>query len=284
MKLYKQTEKIVPDFSMEKFLEQYSTSSVVSLESVDLFLAKVKDSLQAGVAKVYSDEPRYIEEMLSNKRATIVKAREVKFQYFGQETVSKPESFSGYYTQYLKELLAVSNEVSHATDYLLDTLKMTVGTFINEYNDDKHDQIYGAVAYSNAAKKIDSHKKAIADYFKAPAGKVKTQVKDILKSLQDMEVLYGQMEPIAEIFTDAKIKALGTKISSVTDMVDALVQVNMTSGVLTKKKDSKEKLLTAIHTTAEYVEYYHALLAHWVFFCKAFTDLTKALEKFPSQS
>lgn len=282
MKLYKQTEKIVLDFSTEKFLEQYSTSPVVSLESVDLFLAKVKDSLQAGVAKVYSDEPRYIEEMLSNKRTTIVKAREVKFQYFAQETVSKPESFSGYYTQYLKELLVVSNEVSHATDYLLDTLKMTVGTFINEYNDDKHDQIYGAVAYSNAAKKIDSHKKTIANYFKAPPGKVKTQVKDILKSLQDIEPLYGQMESIAEIFTDAKVKAMGIKISSVTDMVDALVQVNMTSGVLTKKKDSKEKLLNAVHTTAEYVEYYHALLAHWVFFCKAFTDLTKALGKFPS--
>lgn len=282
MKLYKQTEKIVLDFSTEKFLEQYSTSPVVSLESVDLFLAKVKDSLQAGVAKVYSDEPRYIEEMLSNKRATIVKAREVKFQYFAQETVSKPESFSGYYTQYLKELLVVSNEVSHATDYLLDTLKMTVGTFINEYSDDKHDQIYGAVAYSNAAKKIDSHKKTIANYFKAPPGKVKTQVKDILKSLQDIEPLYGQMESIAEIFTDAKVKAMGIKISSVTDMVDALVQVNMTSGVLTKKKDSKEKLLNAVHTTAEYVEYYHALLAHWVFFCKAFTDLAKSLEKFPS--
>ncbi len=67
-------------------------------------------------------------------------------------------------------------------------------------------------------------------------------------------------------------------------MVDALVQVNMTSGVLTKKKESKDKLLNAIHTTAEYVEYYHALLAHWVFFCKAFTDLTQALEKFPTQS
>lgn len=284
MKLYNQTDKIVPNVSMEKFLEQYATSSVISTESVDLFLAKVKDSLQAGVAKVYSDEPRYIEEMLSNKRTTIVKAREVKFQYFAQETVSKPESFSGYYTQYLKELLVVSNEVSHATDYLLDTLKMTVGTFINEYNDEKQDQIYGAVAYSNAAKKIESHKKSISNYFKAPAGKVKTQVKDVLKSLQDMEVLYSQMEPISEIFTDAKVKALGRKISSVTDMVDALVQVNMTSGVLTKKKESKDKLLNAIHTTAEYVEYYHALLAHWVFFCKAFTDLTQALEKFPTQS
>lgn len=284
MKLYNQTDKIVPNVSMEKFLEQYATSSVISTESVDLFLAKVKDSLQAGVAKVYSDEPRYIEEMLSNKRVTIVKAREVKFQYFAQETVSKPESFSGYYTQYLKELLVVSNEVSHATDYLLDTLKMTVGSFINEYNDEKQDQIYGAVAYSNAAKKIESHKKSIANYFKAPAGKVKTQVKDVLKSLQDMEVLYSQMEPISEIFTDAKVKALGRKISSVTDMVDALVQVNMTSGVLTKKKESKDKLLNAIHTTAEYVEYYHALLAHWVFFCKAFTDLTQALEKFPTQS
>lgn len=283
MKLYNQKETITLDISTEKFLENYSTSAVVSTESVQLFFAKVKDTLHSAVAKVYSENPRYVDDMLSNKRAAIVKAREVKFQYFSQEVVNIPEAFDGYYTQYVTTLLNVAGEVSHTTDTLLDTLKMTVGTFINEYREEKLDQIYGSVAYKAAQDKMPSHKKAVAEYFKAPHGKVKGKVKDVLKSLQDLEVIYAQMQPLAELFSDNNIKALGMKIASVTDMVDTLVQVNMTSAVLNKKKDAKEKLLQAIHTTAEYVEYYHALLANWVFFCKAYSDLTEALTSFPSQ-
>lgn len=284
MKLYTAKESVVFDISTEKFLENYANSNVMSLESIDLFFAKLKDKFSSMVVSITDDHPRYVSQTLSNKRAAIVQSRSVKFQYFGQEVVSKPESFKGYYTMFLKDLLAVSNEVQSSTHQLLETLKMAVGGFINDYSEDKADQIYGYVLFNDAGKKLPQHKKTVASYFTAPIGKVKTEVKDVLKSLADIEVLYGQIEPISDIFSEKNVENMGRAISSVTDIIDSLVQVNMTTGILTKKQDNKEKLLNAIHTTAEYVEYYHALLAYWVFYCKAFNDLTEALIKFPTET
>lgn len=283
MKLFSKNNPYVPQISTEQFLQNYSTSRVVSCESVSLFFAKIKDSLQGAVATVSSTEPRYVEAALADKNTAIVKSRTVRLQFFGGTIVSKPESFSGHYVEYLKELNAVSTEVSAMSSKLLDTLKMTVGTFVNEYHEDKVDQIYGQVLYADATKKLPSHKKAIAAYFTAPAGKVTTEVKDVLRSMQDIQVLYAGIESIAETFSEKNVETMGLRIQSVTDMVDTLIQVNVSTGVLTRRLEYKEKLLNAIHITAEYVEYYHALLANWVFYCKSFSELTKALNEFPSQ-
>ena len=48
-----------------------------------------------------------------------------------------------------------------------------------------------------------------------------------------------------------------------------------------ERDELKKQLVSAIHTTAESVEYYYALYANTLFLAKAFTELTQALNNFP---
>lgn len=269
--------------SVDQFKDMYVNSRVVSSESVSLFFAKVQDSFSDALATVTSTQTKYVQEALSQKRAAMLQAREVKFQFFRHEVLSKPESFDGHYTEYLKALIPCATAMSKETPHLIETLKMTVATFINEYSDEKVDQIYGHVVYQNATKALPGYKKEIGSYFKAPSGKFKTTAGDVMKSMQDIEVLFGQAEVLSLVFTEKAVDNLAREVQSVTDLIDSLVQVNITSGVLNRSGPAKQRLIDAIHITAEYVEYYHALLAQWVFYCKAFNELTTALVKFPTQ-
>lgn len=257
---------------------------MVSSESVGLFLAKVQDKFTSTLGGISSDQSKYVQETQSNRRAAIVKSKQVKLQYFRHEVVSKQDSYSGYYTEYLKTLNASARTVDSKTRILLETLKMTVGTFINEFNDEKIDQIYGHVIYLDATKSLPSYKSNIAQFFNAPSGKVKTHVEDVIKSMQDIETLYGQIDTLGQLFSPEKVKEVQQQVQSVTDLIDSLVQININSGVLNRSVNCKKHLIEAIHITAQYVEYYHALLANWVFYCKAFNELTVALVKFPTES
>lgn len=283
MKLYQRDTHFQPQVTAEQFAHQYRHAGVVSAEGLSLFFAKVQDSFASVMGSLDPEQARYVQETMDHQRAATLQAKQVKLQYFRHEVVSKPESFEGYYTEYLKVLYPCAKAVDSQTRQLLETLKMAVGTFINEYNDEKIDQVYGHVTFAAAQKSLPGYKKDVAQFFTAPAGKVKTQVEKVLKSMQDIEVLYAQVTPLAQIFTPSAVEALQQQVQSVTDLVDSLVQVNMTSGVLNKSVASKQHLIDAIHITAQYVEYYHALLAHWVFYCKAFNELTTALVAFPTQ-
>jgi hypothetical protein len=283
MKLYTHAPSFVPEQSPEQFQHLYHHNKVVSTESVSLFFAKIQDSFSGALKTISSDETRYVQEALSKERAAILQARQVKFQFFRHEVISKPESFQGYYTEYLKEAIPVAQAVSAQSALLVETLKMTVATFINEYNDERVDQIHGHVVYVNAAKSLPEHKKKMGSYFKAPSGKVKTTAEKVMKSMNDVEPLFGQAKVLAAVFSEANVIKLQREVQSVSDLIDTLIEVNLDSGVLSRSAPAKERLIDAIHLTAQYVEYYHVLLAQWVFYCKAFNDLTTALVKFPTQ-
>lgn len=280
MKLYDKQPPFQCDISMEQFCAHYASSKTVSTESVELFLAKVKDSFSSVALKLDPVQDRFRMESESRRRATVVAAREVKFSNFRHEVVSKPESFSGYYTEYLKDFHPTAFALETMCSKLLDTLQLTLGTFINDYSDEKVTHIFGHIEYEKAKKILPSLQMSLSHYFKAPAAKVRSRVEDVLKSMQDFEVLYAQGDKVAQVLSISNVERMQKLVASTTDLVDALIQVNMGNGVLTRYEDSKKQLVDAIHLCAKYVELYHATLARWVFYSKSFNDLTASLEKF----
>lgn len=282
MKLYTPTAPYQLNQSLEQFRTMYVSHQSVSTESVSLFFAKVKDTFTDKLASLTSEHSKYAQNALSEKRAIVLLAKQIKFQAFSAEVVSKPEAFDGYYTEYLKQLIVSARFTSEKTFHLIETVRMSVATFINEASDHKVDQIYGHVVYKDAAKALPEDKKAVAKFFTAPAGKVKARAGDVLKSMQDFEVLFGQSLELTELFSDQSVKSLQTEVQSLTELIDTLIEVNMTSGVLNTSAANKQELIDAIYLTAQYVEYYHSLLANWVFYCKAFSELKSSLSKMPS--
>lgn len=282
MKLYTPAVPYQLNQSLEQFRSIYMSHKSVSTESVSVFFAKVKDTFTDKLANLTQEHSKYAQGAMDQKRAVLLLAKEVKFQYFSAEVVNKPESFDGYYTEYLKELIATGTFIASQTPYLIETVRMSVATFINEGNDNKVDQIYGHVVYKDAIKSLPKHKEAVAKFFTSPSGKFKARAGDVLKSMQDFEVLFAQAEQLGKIFNDQSVKTLQAEVQSLTELIDTLIQVNMTSGVLNKSSTNKQELIDAIYLTAQYVEYYHALLANWVFYCKAFSELKTALVKMPS--
>ena len=282
MKLFANDPPYTLTQSACQFKQMYASSSVVSTESISLFFAKVQDSFSDALDSVVSPKEQYVLEALSQKRVALLQAKQVKFQDFSHEVVSKPELFQGYYTDYLKAMLLCVQEVAKKTEHLIETLRMTVATFINEYSDDKVDQIFGAIVYQNATKSLPDYKSQLTKFTKAPSGKFKTKAGDVLKSLQDIPTLFSQVELIESVFSKEGVARIQQQVHAVSELIDSLVEVNLTSGVLTRSEHSKQKLIEAIHITAQYVEYYHVLLAQWVLYCKAFNELTQALIKFPT--
>lgn len=284
MKLYDRKTSFHREVTLESFVRDYATLKVVSAESAHLFLSKVQDSFRSVAIKLDPEHERFRQDAWMRQRAATARAKEISFNQFRHERLSKPESFKGYYTEYLKDLYQTSFELSTQCTVLVETLQMALGVFINENVDDKVTQIYGRMVFEGAAKKLPALQKALAGYFKAPAGQVKSLASELLRSMQDIETLYSLGEQVSRVYTPGAVQDMERKVSATADLVDALVQVNLGNGVLTRYAHGKQQLVEAIHVTAKYVECYHAALAHWVFYCKCFNDLTEQVVQYESQS
>lgn len=280
MKLFNKTDKFELNLSQEKFVQYHSSASVLSTESLAVFLSQVKDTF-SGVTRTFdAGTQRFFKEVDSSRFETIARAKEVKFVNFRHEVVAKPEQFKGYYLDYAKQLSVSAETVSELVDTMLSSLKLAVSTFINEYSPDKGDILYGQKSFTEGTKLLDSEKQEVAKFFKAPAAKVRDQVQNLMRSNADFEQIYLQFDTLKKIYTDDRHAEIERHVKSTTELVDVLIDLNVKSAVLNKNDELKKQLVSAIHSTASAVEYHYALYANTLFLAKAFKELTQSLNNF----
>lgn len=271
-----------PSFSMESFVEYHGNALVLSLESFDEFFAKTKDHLTSlGKVLTMSGEDKAVTEALSNRFETTTKANKVKLNDFRHAIISKPEGFKGFYIDYLRALIEVSEEVAESTHRSLSALKIGVAGFINEYSDGQADNFYGYHYFKKEKKIIEDAKKTIGGFFKAP-GKVKTNPDEVIKGMADIPLLYQTLEQLSTKLNKESVKKVDKETESVTVLIDVLIDQNLQSGILLKNSETKKEMVQAIEQTAQSVEFYCALYAHLLFFCTAFKSLTDALNAQPN--
>lgn len=279
--LYKKNQIVTPDLTKDEFRKQYSTLAVISTESVDLYLGKIKDTF-LGINRAFDkDTERFLKEVDVTRFETLARAKRVKFGNFRYETVSKPEQFSGYYVDYMRQLVETTEVADQLIDSLLSNLKMAVSTFINEYSPTKSDMMYGHKGFTDAEKIIEGETKAIAAYFKAPPGKVRTKTQDVIKSFNDLPGIYAEFDKLKLMYTPTRHAEIETHVKSSAELIDVLIDLNTKSNILNRNNAMKKQLVDGIHITAAVVEYYYATYANVLFMAKAFVNLTEALNNNP---
>lgn len=276
MNLYK-NDTFMPSNGKKGFAVRYQSLEVISTESVNSFLSSVRDSLY-GISRLLDNSTeKFFKEIDSRRFETLTKCKELKFVNIKHSLVTVPEQFSGYYLPYLKDVNSVSDILITRIDNLTTNLKFNLANFINENIDKTTTELYGQIEFNNATKELIKDKKLIASYFKNNQNKVKSQIGDVLHNLGEVDNLFNELDKLKIVYTNEVVSNMEAKVRSVTSLVDALIDVNIKTNVLNRSSELKKELILAIDVTAESVEYYNAMFANVIFFCKAFSDLQTSL-------
>lgn len=279
-RMYADDEIIPTSISFEAFLPYYLNASVVSTESLDRYFGKVKDLFKSTHGMFTSDQDRFVRESLNSKFEVAVLSREVRYVDFRHASVSRPEGFSGLYLDYLETLAEVAQGTLESVTKSIDHLKISVAAFINDYQDNQADSLYGHRYFVQEKKVIDGFKDRNQKFFKALQNKTKTTAQEVIRSMSDIERIYPLVDTVATTLNQLNADHIEKNVQDLTELIDALVEQNLTTGILVKSQGAKKELMEAIDQTARAVEFYTALHAEFFAFCSSFKTLTDALKTF----
>lgn len=278
MRLYDSSEVIQPQFSQEQFNTYYQTASVVSLEALSDYFYKLKDAFSTIQSKVTDlNGDKIVSDTLSTRYETEHVIQRLKFVDLKDHLVQKPENFKGKYIDYIKDLILASNDVVNNTEATLNNLKLAISSFINEYAEDKINTLYGNVYFKDAEKITVKYTKEIAQYFPKADTSSKAEINDILKSLNDIPVIYNSITTLEKSINETKLKNISKLANEASELVDLLLEQNKTSSVLLRNDATKKDLVNAIYISAKQVELVSYLYSNAIFFYSSFKKLSDFL-------
>ena len=281
MKLFA-NESVDIKFSTEKFVDYYNSSNVIAEEALSDYLYKIKDSFATLFKKLSgSVNDKAVLDITSTKFETLHKIKRLKFVNVKDYMVSKPENFKGKYIDYTLDLVNVSGVIVGDVEATLNNLKLAIASFINEFSESKVSSLYGAVYFKKTEKLIEQNKREISKYFPIANGSTKAYVGDLLKTLNDIEALYKNIEVLDSTLNTTKISYISKLTNECADLVDSLIEQNTRSNVLAKNDTAKKELINAIHISAREVELLNYLYSNAIIFYSSFKNLTDELNKIP---
>lgn len=279
MKLYSEsTPLVVTHFSTEQFNDYYSSSSVISEEALSDYFYKIKDSFNTISNKLLSsNNDKIVTDVLSTRFETQHVAKRLKFSNIVYNTVQKPENFKGKYIDYSNVLISISSEAISSVKETLDTLKLAIASFMNEYTEDKVITIYGMFYFKELSSKIKAQNKQIANFFPVPNSSVKAIIKDVLKTLSDIDGIYKNIQVLDKVINHKTLEEINKISKECSDLVDLVIEQNTKSSILLKNDSAKKDLISAIHTSAEQVEQISYLYSNIIFFYSGVKSLSDEL-------
>ncbi len=278
MKLYDKTEVVERTLSTEEFVNRYSTLNTISQEAITDYFFKIKDSINTATSKLLNlDNDKVTSDALSSKFETLNAIKKIKFSDAADQLVGIPENFKGKYVDYVSVLHYISSEAVESADKTLNTLKMAVSSFINEYSEDRVFTIYGKSVFEKSKANTEARTKKISNFFPVAKSTVKAEIKDVLKSFTDVDVIFKEVKKIDEVINEDVVKQLVKLGNECSELVDALIEHNSKSGIMTKNESAKKELVEAIYVSAKEVEFIGYLYSNVVFFYTAVKKLSETL-------
>lgn len=280
MKLFSDKDRIGTNFSMEEFRGHYNSARVISTESITDYFYKVKDvfsSVYDSMSGAVND--KIVVDTTSTRFETLNRVKRVKFIDLKDYITSKPENFHGKYVDYTLDLVNASKILVENTESTLNNLKLAISSFVNEYSENKVATLYGAVYFKEAEKLVEENRKDIAKYFPAGNGSTKAYVRDVLKSTNDLESLYKNIEMLDSILNLSKIEYIAKITNECVSLIDTLIDQNTKTDMLSKNDSIKKELISAIHISAREVEFLNYLYANAIVFYGCFQSLCSDLNK-----
>jgi len=280
MKLFSTQDKFDSPFSTEDFCGYYQTASVISNEALSDYLYKIKDAFSTTFNRLTSSTSnKVVIDTTSTKFETLHRVKRVKFIDLKDYITSKPENFRGKYVDYTLDLINVAGVIVPNTEATLGNLKLAIGSFINEYSENKVSKLYGTVYFKEAEKLIEGNRKEIAKYFPSNNGSTKAYIRDVLKTTNDVESLYKNIELLDTILNLSKIEYIAKLTSECVSLVDGLITHNTKTNMLANNNNIKKELISAIHISAREVEFLNYMYANTIIFYGSFKNLIEDLNK-----
>lgn len=277
MRIFSPSDNISSTVSYEQFATYYRGASVVSMESIGQYLQRTRDLFESVKGLVTSDQDKFVQETLNNKHEVQLLSRQINYVDFRRDLVTRPEGMSSLFVDYLEDLCDIAQRTHESALKSLDTLKLSVASFINEHSDGQIDSLYGARYFEMEKKVIDAQRDANKKHFRAAANKTTAEVQDVIKGMTDFAKIYPLIDTCAAVLNKPNADTLEKLSRDATDLIDALVEQNLKTGVLVKSQGAKKELVDAIDQTARAVEFYTALYAEFFALCSSFKRLTEAL-------
>lgn len=277
MRVFSSSDMTHSTISYEQFAAYYRGASVVSMESIGQYLQRTRDIFESIKGTVTSDQDKFVQETLNNKHEVLYLARNVNYNDFRRDLVTRPEGLSSLFVDYLEDLANIAHRTHESAMKSLDTLKLSVAAFINEHQEGQIDSLYGSRYFDAEKKVIDTQREINKKHFRASANKTTAEVQDIIKSMSDFSKIYPLIDTCAAALNKPNADALEKLSRDAIDLIDALVDQNLKTGVLVKSQGAKKELVEAIDQTARAVEFYTALYAEFFGLCSSFKKLTEAL-------
>ncbi len=283
MKLFSATPNPPISFSLEQYNVLINSSQVISQESLTDYFYKLKDIFSTAFKGLTAQgTDTLVREVESNKFEILHKVKAIKFIDAKAYMTSKPENFKGKYVDYSLDLINSSNIILKDTESTLNNLKMAVASFINEYSEDKVFTLYGATYFTRSSKLMEEHRREIAKYFPLSNGSTKAYISDVLKTFNDLESIYKNIDVLGTTLNLTKINFIAKLTVDTSELIDSLIDQNTKTNVLARNSEVKKELINAIHTTAREVELLNYLYANAIMFYGTFKNLTDDLSKMPS--
>lgn len=280
MKLFSNKEKIELNFSMEEFHEHYQSAKVISTESLTDYFYKVKDIFSTAYKSMSGAvNDKIVIDITSTRFETLNRIKRVKFIDIKDYITSKPENFRGKYTDYTLDLLNASKILVENTESTLNNLKLAISSFVNEYSENKVVTLYGAIYFKKAEKLIEENRKNISKYFPDSNGSTKAYILDVLKTTNDIEILYKNIEILDSTLNLSKINYIAKLTNDCVSLIDTLIDQNTRSNILSRNNNIKKELISAIHVSAREVEFLNYLYANAIIFYGCFKNLVNDLNK-----
>ena len=197
-KLLSKDDVIEYNITLEQFLEQSKTLNSISTESASNFLYSIKDILVNG-AKSVTDRTGENElyEALSDKFKVLNIVKNMNTSELKEEVVLTPEKFKGKYVDYLKNINGATEHLHMETVKLLDTIKMAIAGFVNEYKPGNSMVLYGVDYAIRFDKRRETSIKEISKYFPHSKAVAKSRAVDVIKSVKDMDEIYNGITTLA---------------------------------------------------------------------------------------
>ena len=277
MRVFSSSDMTHSTISYEQFAAYYRGASVVSMESIGQYLQRTRDIFESIKGAVTSDQDKFVQETLNNKHEVLYLARNINYNDFRRDLVTRPEGLSSLFVDYLEDLANIAQRTHESAMKSLDTLKLSVAAFINEHQEGQIDSLYGSRYFDAEKKVIDTQRDINKKHFCASANKTTAEVQDIIKSMSDFSKIYLLIDTCAVTLNKPNADALEKLSRDAIDLIDALVDQNLKTGVLVKSQGAKKELVEAIDQTARAVEFYTALYAEFFGLCSSFKKLTEAL-------
>ena len=283
MKLFNENTVHPVSFSLEQYSTMVNHASVISEEAMTDYFYKLKDVFATAFKTLsLNGSDKILTDIESTKFETLHKVRNIKFTDAKAYTVSKPENFKGKYIDYSTDLISISKVIVEDTEACLSNLKMAIASFINEYSDKKVFTLYGAVYFTKTDKLVEEKKKEVAKYFPTANGQTKACVSELLKTFNDIEGIYKNIDTLGNTVNYSTINHIAKLTAETSELIDTLIVQNTKSNVLVKNNDVKKDLVNAIHTAAREVELLNYMYANAVMFYGCFKNLADELNKIPT--